>query len=292
VKILVTGPTGLCGRHLVTLLTKRGHEVWGTFRPSSSPAPSGLHPIFWDLSRTDMPAQLPKVECVVHLAQSRFYRQFPARANEIFAVNTASTMQLLDWAQSTGVNRFLLVSTGSVYEPFRQPLLENIPVAPTSFYPVTKLAAELLARSYCGLMSICIARLFFVYGPGQTDRLVTNLAETIAARRPVFLAGCDDGIVLTPTYVVDTVWALCHALEEGWEGIYNVAAPWRVTMRELSEAIASCLNLEAPVFAKNPSEPAFDTTPDLARLTARLDPSSFRPIEEGLRLAFPHQARD
>jgi nucleoside-diphosphate-sugar epimerase len=229
--------------------------------------------------------RLPKVECVVHLAQSQLYRQFPEHAAEIFAVNTSSTMQLLDWARSIGVNRFLLTSTGSVYEPFRQPLSEDVAVAPTNFYAASKAAAELLAQSYSRSMTICILRLFFVYGPGQTNRLVPNLARLIANRQPVFLAGDGDGMVLTPTYVADTVFTLSRALEEGWEGIYNVAAPWPVTMRQLSHAIASCLNVQTPIFINKPSEAAVDATPDLTRLRARINVSNFCLIENGLRLA-------
>ncbi|MFX5743321.1 NAD-dependent epimerase/dehydratase family protein, partial [Acinetobacter baumannii] len=66
---------------------------------------------------------------MAHLAQSRAYRAFPGDAAEMFRVNVAGAQELLAAASATGVSRFCLVSTGSVYEPFSAPLAEDAALA-------------------------------------------------------------------------------------------------------------------------------------------------------------------
>jgi UDP-glucose 4-epimerase len=103
-RILVTGAAGFIGRRLVQNLTRQ-HEVFGLSRRPSSPAQS----IQMDLSVGVDTAALPqRIDVVVHLAQSEYFREFPERADHIFAVNVESTFRLLEYARRAGASRFVL----------------------------------------------------------------------------------------------------------------------------------------------------------------------------------------
>ena len=97
-------------------------------------------------------------------------REGPER---IMDVNLMGTVALLEWARALpGLQRFLYVSTGSVYgddgpaEPGR-PLPEDGYVGPTTLYGISKYASELVVRRYGELfgLSVVSVRLASVYGP-------------------------------------------------------------------------------------------------------------------------------
>ena len=55
--------------------------------------------------------KLPRsIDVVYHIAQSEFYREFPNSSEDIFNVNTLSTLKLAEWQQEKRVlkNLYLL----------------------------------------------------------------------------------------------------------------------------------------------------------------------------------------
>ena len=106
----------------------------------------------------------------------------------------------------SGEARFVLASTGTVYEPYGGRLAEDAPVAPVSFYSATKLAAEALLQGWRSRLGCCALRLFFPYGPGQTGRLVPQLVERIRAKTAVTLDGSGDGMVLARPSSTTSPW--------------------------------------------------------------------------------------
>ena len=88
-------------------------------------SPSGRRSL-WDGTEPITSGNFPDAaDAVIHLAQSRSYRRFPADSGEMFTVNVAMTMLLLEWAARSGVKQFCLVSSGAVYEPFGRELKEE-----------------------------------------------------------------------------------------------------------------------------------------------------------------------
>src|SRR5689334_14237315 len=115
-KLLVTGAHGFIGNHLIRELQNR-HEVFALARKLPPQSTSG--PTRWieqDLNRPLDYARLPqRVDAIIHLAQSEFYKQFPERADDIFNVNTNSTFQLLEYGRKSGAEHFVFTSTVGVY---------------------------------------------------------------------------------------------------------------------------------------------------------------------------------
>src|SRR5215213_4375742 len=103
VRLLVTGVTGFTGSALVRALAERGETVYALHRPGGAPLErlKGVELVEQDLS-SPLGEGLPEVDAVVHLAQSRRYREFPEGAADVFEVNASATARLLDWARLVG----------------------------------------------------------------------------------------------------------------------------------------------------------------------------------------------
>jgi nucleoside-diphosphate-sugar epimerase len=289
VKILLTGATGFIGARVARRLAA-AHQVYCVVRRADAALPAQSIPIVIDLAaalgrgdlRNALRDALPgRIDAVLHLAQSHRYREFPDEAGAIFAVNTAATAALLEYAADAGAARFVLASTGTVYEPYGGRLAEDAPVSPASFYSATKLAAEALLQGWRSRLGGCALRLFFPYGPGQIGRLVPQLVERIRAKTAVTLAGSGDGLVLAPTFVDDIALVFEAALEGEWNGIFNVAAPHPVSLRQLAEDIGRVIGIE-PRFAPTGAAQAPRIVPELGRLSECYDLSRFRPLTAGL----------
>lgn len=243
-KVLVTGATGFIGQYLVRGLSAQ-HEVFVVARnpiPSSSQLTCSI--ITMDLARPIDSRALPEqVDTIIHLAQAPV--ALPESANEMFAVNTHSTQQLLDYSRRSGARRFVLASTGDVYG--REGRAREIdPAAPVSFYGVTKRAAEMLVESYSDYFETCILRLFHPYGPGQSNRLIPKMAERLRLQQPVLLHDNDRPHV-TPIYIDDLILAIERVVESSYVGILNIAGERGVSIRELAEEIGSVLGYR-PIF--------------------------------------------
>jgi nucleoside-diphosphate-sugar epimerase len=281
-RILLTGATGFVGGRLISLLEGRGHELISLQRPGSA-VPTGVTPLHGDLARNESIAALPKIDTVIHLAQSHQYRNFPVAASDIFAVNTMATAHLLDLARRAGVQQFILASTASVYSAGNGPCREGTELRPADFYAATKLTAETLLPPYARYFRACVLRLFTPYGPGQRNRLIPRLFQRVRERQPVTLDGEAGGLQLSVAYVDDVAGAFMAAAEQGWHGTYNVAAAEPTCVQEIAATIGRLIGVE-PMFARTGRPEPPPLIADLLRLSGLCDPRRFRTLEQGLAL--------
>jgi UDP-glucose 4-epimerase len=231
--ILVTGASGLIGRHLVAALAEH-HRVWAVSRRPQE-WPSHVTGVQWDLSVPAHPSGLPDVvDAVIHLAQSDHFRDFPARADDIFAVNVAATARLLDWSHAAGVRRFICASSGNVERA-------------DGYYLISKRCAELVASGYSSLMTVLILRFFFVYGRGQrADMLIPRLVSAVRDQRPILLSS-RDGLLINPVHVSDAVAAIQRALTLTESLTIDIAGPETLSLRDIGAIIGQHLD-RAPIF--------------------------------------------
>jgi nucleoside-diphosphate-sugar epimerase len=264
----------------VRRLAERGHELLCICRPGAQVR--SYQTVWWDASEPLPEGSFPNdVDVVVHLAQSRTFRNFPGDAQEMFGINVRMTAELLRWAANAGVKQFVLASSGSVYEPYLGRLHEDAALAPNSFLGATKLAAEVLAKPYGNVFKLSILRLFFPYGPAQRDRLIPDLIERVRTGRKIQLAEDGEGLSFTPTFIDDVSSVFAACVENAWTGTINVGAPGCVSIRRVTEIIGNILKTD-PQY-ELVKRPAVVIDPDLSRLTERLDPAGFTPLDAGLR---------
>jgi nucleoside-diphosphate-sugar epimerase len=186
--IAVTGATGFLGRYLVRNLVQAGHRLRCWFRPSSDRTGlDDVNPhIEWlpgDLNDSRSATSLVRgVDAVVH-SGLQWQRQggfrFSGHDNQypFLEANLMGSLRLFQEAHSTGVPRFVFISTCAVHEVILpdRPLDETHPLWPTSHYGAHKAALEKFVHSY-GLghgWTICALRPTGIYGvahPAATSR--------------------------------------------------------------------------------------------------------------------------
>ena len=243
-RILLTGATGFVGRHLLATLAPQ-HDVFALARELPDTTPEGVNWIEQDLARPleGVPGQ---IDAVVHLAQSRRYREFPEGSGDLFEVNVASTFRLLEYARQAGARSFVHASTGGVYGGGEGPLDEGAPLRVLGFYPASKLSAEALVRGYETVFTTVLLRFFFVYGPGQTGMLVPTLIDKVRSGEELTVQG-DEGLRINPIHVEDTIAVFEPALALERSDVFNVSGDETVSIRQLIRVIEDAVGRSASV---------------------------------------------
>ncbi len=197
-KILVTGVAGFIGSHLAERLVDLGHDVSGIdcFTDYYSPELKkmnaedlkrkgvSIHKL--DLAKDDIKSVLTDVEFVYHsAAQPGISTTTPFES--YLKNNVIATHRLLGACTSlSSLTCFINISTSSVYGSHATDS-EDVPPKPTSYYGVTKLAAEqlVLALHREQQFPACSLRIFSVYGPRERpDKLYHKLIRSILEAIP------------------------------------------------------------------------------------------------------------
>jgi len=276
--VVVTGGGAFLASALLPRLATR-EEVFATHKPDAKPpAINGVQWLPLDLSQP-LPQTLPReVDAVLHLAQSRRYREFPGGAVDMYEINAAATVRLLDYCRGAGGGTFTYASSGSIYSPGPDPVREDDRPAPPNFYATTKLAGEQAVEQFRGLLCAHVVRPFFIYGPKQTGMMVPGLLARVREQQDVTLAG-PDGIRINPIFVDDAADAVVATLDLDQSHTFNLAGPDVVSIRQIAE-IAGRLLGRAPSFAVG------ETQQDLVASIERQSEVAGAPqvgFEEGLR---------
>lgn len=277
-KILVTGATGFVARHLAPALAAR-HEVYALGHDAARiVSGENIEPVVVDL-RNARDAELPAVDAVVHLAQANV--PFPDGALDLHAVNTAATVALLDHARGCGATHFVYASSASVYGMGDRPWTESDVPAATDFYSATKLAGERFVGAYAGLLSTTCMRLVAPYGPGQTNRMIPRLIDSVREGRPITL-NAGGRPRMNPIYVDDVVAVVKGALSSDGNHILNVAGDDAASIRELGEAIGQAVG-RPPQFEEGSNPAAGDIVCANERMHELFGLGSLTSLDDGLR---------
>lgn len=288
-KILITGINGFIGQHLGRCLAS-SHDVFGITRsaqPQTLSFATGVSLISADLSEPGFIDQLPSdIDCVIHLAQSQQYRNFPVGADDMRRINIDATCQLLDWAKKTAVKQFIFSSTANVYGKSTTQLAESDATIPESFYGATKLAAEHLVRQYQEFYQVDILRLFTVYGPGQKGMLIPNIADRIQQGHPITLAQ-GVGLYLTPIFVGDVVSVIEKLMVKSEKGpcrILNVCADEVTHLGAIVKIIEEVIGVKAHIEFNNSIAPNFTGANE--HLKCLIGNAAFTNMATGLAISF------
>jgi len=246
-RILITGAAGFIGSHLISTLRGK-HELFGLVRPKpAGERPAGVKWLEHDLSQPMDQARLPgRLDAIIHLAQSRHYREFPEQAKNIFDVNINGTFQLLEYARQTSVRCFILASTGGVYGYSYEKFFETDPVNPLNFYLSSKYTGELLLANYQSYFKTIVFRFFFVYGPGQKGMLISNLFHKVIHGERITIEG-NPGLCINPIYLEDAIRVFEPALDLQASALFNVAGDESVTITTLVRIMEGICRKQASI---------------------------------------------
>lgn len=278
-RVLLTGASGFVGGYLAPALVAAGHDVHALVRdPGGYDAPEGVAPLEADLEELDRDA-LPSVDAVAHFAQANV--PFPDGAGTLYAVNTASTLVLLDHARRCGAQRFVYASSASVYGFGDRPFTESDPTSAHDFYATTKINSEQLVGTYGPFLWTSVFRLVAPYGPGQTGRMIPGVIGRVRDGRPVTL-NSGGRPRMNPIYVEDAVRAAVAALELEGNHVVNVAGEEIVGIDRIAELAGEALGRE-PVFEPGDADAPGDVVADTARFNELFDLPDRVGMAEGIR---------
>jgi UDP-glucose 4-epimerase len=256
--VAVTGPTGEIGQAFVAAL-ERSREVGrvlGMARKPFDPAARGWKKVFYRrgdvLDRAAVEALVKDADVVVHLAFI-----IMGGPEESRAVNLDGSRNVFAAAVAAGVKRLVYASSVAAYgfhSANPQPLGEEVPARGTAshYYSAQKAEVEALLASTLAASATegYVFRPCIVAGHGApllidslpytqlSERLpgpVRRLLDGVPILRPVLP---DPGVPFQLVHHDDVATALrAGVLGRGSSGIYNLAGPGEMTVRELAEEL-------------------------------------------------------
>lgn len=252
-RVLLTGATGLAGRHLAELIAERGDSVVGVARRPEREAelPAGVEYLQADMTvaaEAERAVERAAPDRVFHLAAlasvSRSWKDpLPAlRDNYLGAANVLEAVHRLRPEAAV-----LVACSGEEYGPPAElPITEDAPLRPQNPYATGKAAADVLAGFYGDARDLRVVRTraFNHAGPGQGETfVVSGFARQIAAAE---LAGESEVEVTTGNTatrrdfldVRDVVRAYADLTERGEPGVYNVCSGASVAVVDILAGLA------------------------------------------------------
>ncbi len=227
-------------------------------------------------------------EAVINLAARAGVRTSVENPWVYVDTNLTGTLNLLELCQRSGIRKFLLASTSSIYgENAPLPTPESADSShPLQPYAASKKAAEAMAYAYHYLygIDVSVLRFFTVYGPaGRPDMSVFRFIRWITEGEALHLNG-DGSQSRGFTYVDDIARGVILALQPVGFEIFNLGGHENITLRGLIERIEALVGRQAHI-VQHPF-PQADMKSNLADVRKAGEVLGWEPsvgLDEGLR---------
>ena len=234
-RVLVTGATGLIGRHALELLVERGFEVHAVARrvPTGTSTGVAWHQVDL-LDRTASAALLEEVGAshLLHLAWYTEHGRFWDAHENLDWV--AASLVLVRGFRAAGGQRAVIAGTCAEYDWSGDCCGDGTPLEPATLYGVSKKTLWQLVEAYALASGLSAAwgRIFFLFGPGeQRTRVVAAAASALAAGDPF---ACSEGSQLRDfLYVADVAAAFVALVDAEATGAFDIGSGQALTLRDL-----------------------------------------------------------
>ena len=316
-KALITGVTGQDGAYLASLLLRKGYEVHGIKRRSSSfntarvdhlyrdPHESGVKFFMHYGDLTDStnlirimekvrPAEIYNLAAQSHVAVSFESPEYTANADALGSLRLLEAMRILGMEKSA---RFYQASTSEMYGKVQEtPQTEQTPFYPRSPYAAAKVYAYWITVNYREAygMHACNGILFNHESPVRGETFVTRKVTRAVARIKLGLQDClylgnldakrDWG------HAKDYVQAMWLMLQQDQPEDFVIATGETHSVREFVERAFACVDVELAWEGTGKGEVGRDAATGQVRV--KIDPRYFRPTEVDFLLGDASKARE
>lgn len=301
-KALITGITGQDGSYLAELLLKKGYEVHGIIRRSSTFNTQRIDKIYQDphekqvhlyLHYGDMvdasnlsrliekiePDEIYNLAAQSHVGVSFDLPEYTAEADAV------GTLRLLDAIREARVNtKIYQASTSELFgKAVETPQKETTPFYPRSPYGVAKLYAYWIIVNYREAYNLfaCNGILFNHEGPRRGKRFVTRKITTAVAK---IKAGLQDKLYLGNLnakrdwgYAPEYVEAMYLMLQQEKPYDLVIATGQTHTIKEFAEKAFGIAGYELEWNGQGADEKGMDRK--TGKILIEVDPKYFRPAE-------------
>ncbi len=254
-RVLVTGGAGFIGSHLAEGLLAAGHRVLVIDNESTGKrenVPTGAAFIRGDVANLK---ELERgfetgVDAVCHIAgQVSIIRSFTDPVADLHT-NVQGTINALQLCLKYKVPRLLYASSMTNYgQTDVLPIPETHPCEPTSYYGITKFAAERYVHTTASRVDLTFGfhvtsfRMYNVYGPRQAldnpyQGVLGIFLGNLLRNEPITIYG-DGEQSRDFIYISDVVRAWVTALdhEAAFGRIFNIGSGRRLTINQLADAV-------------------------------------------------------
>jgi len=251
-KILVTGGTGLIGRPLVEMLLAQGAKVTIVSLDDASRAPKGSAFVKADLREFASCMEVcTGQEIVFQLAGVKGSPAMTSKRPASFFVPTMQfSINMMEAARRSGVERFLFTSSVGVYSPaevfYEDDVWKTFPSPNDRFAGWAKRMGELQAEAYkieYGWDKISIVRPANVYGPydnfdSENAMVIPSLIRRVVeGEKPLSVWG-DGSPIRDFIHARDVARGMLLAVEKGISDPINLGSGSGVTIKQVAEMVA------------------------------------------------------
>jgi len=263
VKVFITGASGFIGSNFLKTINhyKKIEHLYILIHKKNIPDIDFPHTF---LTEDDLNHKQLKIHKTIHMAQDPEYRNFPAKANTIFDTNIRLTQQVLDFSYRNGVNQFIYLSSGSIYDFSHSPVSEISPLNIADYYSFSKYTSEQLIKFYEKYFRTTILRLFFPYGPNLKDKLLIKVLENIRQDNAIQVH-TDGSFSFNPIHTEDINQIIYSNLESQESKILNVAGNENITFLDIVLKMAKIVGKDA-IIERVPTASMTNMTADIAKL--------------------------
>ena len=286
-RLLITGASGLIGRHVVGLAKQMGDvELIATCRSRPIELPDGTEFIAADLSNAAEAAAVVRSANPTHVVHTAWETTHPTYWNDPINFDWAeSTGAMADTFAEVGGQRFVQLGTCAEYDWSHEFCVEGkTPDRPATVYGQAKLQAfGLVEAAARGTFEAVEARIFWVFGPGENpSRLIPLICRNyLAGQVPELGSGRQKRDLLFAEDAASAVLKLVAT--NGSEGIVNLASGEEVELSAVVGLLAELTGARETGIGRRKDSPG-----DPERLVAsadRIRSTGWRPshsLREGL----------
>jgi len=311
-KALITGITGQDGSYLAELLLKKGYEVHGIIRRSSSFNTGRIdhiinnkkynenfffhHGDVTDNSNLNRIIEIAEPNEIYNLAAQSHVKVSFEVPDYTAQVDALGTLRFLDAIKKIGINtKFYQASTSELYgKVVETPQNEKTPFYPRSPYAVAKLYAYWIIINYREAYNLfaCNGILFNHESPRRGETFVTRKITRAAAR---IKEGLQDQLLLGNLdakrdwgYAPEYVEGMWRILQQDKPEDFVLATGETSSVREFVNLAFNELDIELEWQGEGEKEVAIEK--DTGETRVAVNPNYYRPTEVGILQGDPDKA--